>query len=422
MSDTFLMLRDQIRDWRFALGPLAGLPLTGTQSTAGGSSLGPIYYWLLWLIRHVVGPWTSYLPHAGAIGLSLFHTAADLFFLHAIWKRTGSVWLALGVTLLAATTSHDLAISSTIWNPTVSIAFAKITLALLLLDSPQRPAWWLAATTAAAWFAVQAHSAAIFIAAPVLGSAVLRALTQEGAVKALQRVRTIVEAILVLQLPFIYDAFTHASEAGPTRALGSAAQALANPSSFRVGPSTEALGQSLSRILFAPWYSNWWMLPIVAAAAVVVVRARRDLTLLTATVLPLVCTALGFALWQGNYDEYWYLPVAPCAALMLGLAVTWWRPRGAAIALVVAVVAVQPWRVAHAHTRYRMPEYRALSRGARDILRQTPVVRRLDTTFPPPPLSEVAFPYEAMGGRLSPDAGFDATIDADGRVRFSPVR
>ncbi len=415
------MLRDQIRYWRFALGPLSDLPLTGTQSTAGGSSLGPIYYWMLWLIRHLIGPWTSYLPHAGAIGLSLAHTAADLFFLHAIHKRTGSLWLATGITLFTATTSHDLAISSTIWNPTVSIAFSEVTLAMLLLDTPARPAWWIVTATACAWFAVQAHSAAIFVAAPALAYFVLRPHDEAGVVRALQRIRTIVEVILVLQLPFIYYAFAHSSEAGPTRAFGSAIQAIANPTSLRLGPSTQALASSLAEILFAPWSSAWWILTLVAAAPIVAVRARRDLALLCATVLPLLCTAMGFALWQGNYDEYWYLPVAPCAALMLGLASTAWRPRDAAIAVVVVVLLMQPGRIAHSRTRYRMPEYGALARGAREILRHTPMVRRIDTAFPMPPLSEAAFPYEALGGRLAPEAAFDATIDAAGHVRFTQV-
>src|SRR5262245_8085147 len=76
-ADTFLMLTDQMRDWRYALGPLTGLPLTGTQSTAGGWSLGPVYYWVLWLSRGVVGPWIGNLPHAGAICISLTQSGAD---------------------------------------------------------------------------------------------------------------------------------------------------------------------------------------------------------------------------------------------------------------------------------------------------------------------------------------------------------
>src|SRR5690349_17238180 len=56
VSETLWMLADQIRDWRLALGPFSGLPLTGTSSTAGGASLGPIYYWVLWISRVVIGP------------------------------------------------------------------------------------------------------------------------------------------------------------------------------------------------------------------------------------------------------------------------------------------------------------------------------------------------------------------------------
>ena len=154
----------------------------------------------------------------------------------------------------------------------------------------------------------------------------------------------------------------------------------------------------------------------------VTVRARRDLALLSVTVLPLVCTALGLALWQGNYDEY---------LVLAGYALRGADAGAGGHDLAAARLGDCPRRrggrdAARAGravcTRYRMPDTRALSRGARDIFRQTPIIRRIDTTFPPPPLTEVAFPYEALGGRLTPEAGFDALIDAEGRVRFSPVR
>ncbi len=225
----------------------------------------------------------------------------------------------------------------------------------------------------------------------------------------------------LLQLPFLYHAFTHTSDAGPTRALAGATQALGGPAAFRLSESTAALGQLGARILFAPWFSSWWALLLAASVVVVVVRARRDLALLATTVLPLACTALGFALWQGAYDEYWYLPVAPCFALTLTLAATWWRPERTAIALVVLVLSAQPFRLSYAHDIYRMPEYGALARGAREIFRQTPVIRRLDTTFRVQALSDPGFPYETMGGRIADDGLFDATIDESGRVRFTPV-
>ena len=56
VATTFLMLGEQTRDWRIALGGITELPLVGAPSTAGGRGLGPAYYWLLWIGRVTLGP------------------------------------------------------------------------------------------------------------------------------------------------------------------------------------------------------------------------------------------------------------------------------------------------------------------------------------------------------------------------------
>lgn len=422
VPDSFLLLRDQIRDWRFALGPFSALPLTGTQSTAGGASLGPIYYWILWLSRHIFGPLTDNLPHAGAYGIAALQTATDLLLLDAIRRRTGSTPVALATVLLTATASHDLALTATIWNPMVSVAFVKLAIALRLRAPERASHWWTAGTMAAAWLAVQAHSSAVFVAFPVAASFVLPDLRRMRVAAALQQVRTIVEVIVLLQLPYLVHLLTTTAEAVPTRALAGAGQALSSPGGYRLVDSVQALVLFLARILFVPRTAAWsWRLLLVGCAVVLLIRARRDLALLSATLLPLVFAALGFALWQGNYDEYWYLPLAPAAALVVVLALTWWRPSVTALLAVVAIVAAQPARLQHSRTWYRMPEYRALTVGARAILRQTPTIRRVETTFRMPPLSNAAFPFVAMGGQVEDAAAFDAVIDEGGSVRFRPV-
>jgi hypothetical protein len=421
-ADSFLMLRDQIRDWGYALGSLRSLPLTGTQSTAGGSSLGPIYYWILWLARVVVGPWTSGLPHAGAVGISIVQTLADLLLLEALRRRTGSLWIAVATVLFTATASHDLAVSSTIWNPAVSIAFVKLAIALLLLGSDQPSARTVVSTTAAAWFAVQAHSAAVFVALPIVASFVLRDLGRRSPGVAFQHARTIVEVIVVLQLPYLYQALTATASVGPGRLVASAAGTLAHPETLRVTASLTALVESISSVLFTPYAGPWGPIVLALAIAAIVVCLWRDLTWLTVTVIPLACAVAGFALWQQPYDEYWYLPLAPCAAIAIARAATLFRARETTVVLIVVVVALQPGRVAHSLTWYRMPEYRALASGARDIRRQTAEVRRIRTSFPLPGLSSATFLYEVLGGRLNPAAQFDATIDADGHATFVPVK
>jgi hypothetical protein len=430
ITQSFFLLRDQIRDWRIALRPLAELPLTGTPSTAGGASLGPIYYWILWLSRHLIGPFTHNLPHAGAIGISLLQTGADLFLLHALCKRLGSLWLALGTVLLIATTSHDLALTATIWNPAVSVAFVKMALALLLLADDHRSTWWMVLTAAAAWFAVQAHSTAIFVAVPVLTFFVARELASRQWVAAFSRARTIVEIVILLQLPYIYYALTQSSDAAPSRALGGAVQALNDPGTLRLGASSTALVWALGRIFVMPWTSGWWWTVLfalcIAGVAVRVWLGRtspaRSWAVVAVTVLPLLLASVGLALWQGNYDEYWYLPLAPCAGIMIGVTFSLWPRREVALAFLALVVLAQPSRLTRAHQLYRMPEYEALAKGAQAIRRQTPELRRLYASFPVPAFSDATFLYQVLGGRLTDDAQFDATIDDTGHVRFSPVR
>src|SRR5688572_32045674 len=103
VADTFLMLGEQTRDWAIALGGITELPLTGAPSTAGGRGFGPVYYWILWLGRNLVGPFTDFLPHAGGVTVALLQSSADTWLLVAGWQRVGpSLALAIGLTIASA--------------------------------------------------------------------------------------------------------------------------------------------------------------------------------------------------------------------------------------------------------------------------------------------------------------------------------
>src|SRR5688572_199932 len=175
VADTFLMLGEQTRDWSVALGGLTNLPLTGAPSTAGGRGFGPIYYWILWVGRHLVGPFTDYLPHAGGVTVALLQSSADTWLLIALWRRVGP-WLALAMCLTIASAPFDIAISSVIWNPPVAAALIKMATAMALQLGEGPPRWQIAITAMLAWFAVQAHLSAIFVAAPLLVALVARDL------------------------------------------------------------------------------------------------------------------------------------------------------------------------------------------------------------------------------------------------------
>ena len=163
VSTHFWLLGDQIRDWSIALGPFTDLPLVGPATHVGGYTIGPAFYWMLWAIRFVVGPWFDNLPHAGGIGQALLQSAADTLLLAAVWHRTQSVWLALTTVVVLATAAYDLCLSALVWNPVAGSTLAKAATALILLDWPRTSATRVALTAALAWTAVHAYTGAIFV-------------------------------------------------------------------------------------------------------------------------------------------------------------------------------------------------------------------------------------------------------------------
>ena len=176
ISRTFWLLGDQILYWRIALGSWRDLPIGGGPSQVGGTTIGPIFLWVLWVIRHLVGPFTDNLPHAGGIGLSIVQSAADAFLFVAIWRRFSSLPLAIAVTLLAASAPYDMALTATIWNPPLVVACAKTAMAFVLLGGGTRSIWWSVGAIASALLAVQVHSSGLFFAVPVVASFTLREL------------------------------------------------------------------------------------------------------------------------------------------------------------------------------------------------------------------------------------------------------
>jgi hypothetical protein len=416
ISQHFWMLGEQIRDWTIALGSWRDLPLSGAPSTMGGRGLGPIYYWVLWAVRHAVGPWCSDLPHAGGIGISLMQSIADTALLFAIWRRLGSLPLAVAVVVLAATNPIDLEISATIWNPPVAVAFVKTAIAVVLIAGES--IWWSVGATTIAWLAVQAHSSAAFVALPIMAAFVAREMMARRWLRAARTARAIVEVVLVLEVPYFIDRFRHPGEAiGPTGFVGRQA-------SLNVFANTQSI---LGAFRFAAWplqsMPSGWLLVIAAAAAVcAAIATRKDLPLASVTFVPLLMAIAAFARWRGVIESYWFLTLAPSMALTVGCAMTAIpRPamaRGAAaVFLAVALLGV-PAR--YRQTTMTMPVYGALARGSVDIRRRAPAVADIVTDFELPRTSQRGFIYTTvLGGRLDPSAPYVAHIAGNGGVTFT---
>ena len=423
ISETFQLMGDQILYWRIALGSWRSLSLGGGPSSVGGTTLGPAFTWMLWGIRHAVGPWTDNLPHAGGIGISIVQAAADAVLFIAIWKRFASPVFALAVTLFLATAPFDMSLSATIWNPPVAVALVKLTMAFVLLGGCNPSLWWAVAATAAAILAVQTHSSAVFVAFPAIVSLTARELFAQRTRRAWTFVFASAAVIILLEVPFVLDRATHpGKQTSPPLVASSVMRTIAHPEALRPAAAFRALAASCEFILLRPWSFTWFASLLAVSAAVTVFRARHDVALACVTVVPLVCAVAGFSFWQLPYDSYWFLTIAPSASLTIGLALTAWRPAAPLVSAVLAllVLAAQPARFADAMALNRLPQYGALVRGSREVRRRASEVRSLETQFALPPSTDPLFVYEILGGRVTPGAALAATIDAAGHASFTP--
>lgn len=421
----FWMYGDQMRDWAIATGPLAELPLVGTPSTVGGTSLGPVFYWTLWTIAHTLGPWFDRLPHAGGIGLAALQSAADMLLASALWRRLGSLAAAAAVVLLAASSPHDLAFSATIWNPVLAVALAKTALALVLIPGERPAPARVGGAAGAAWLAVQAHSGALFVAATVFLWFIVRELRGGAYGRAAATAAGLAGVVLALQVPFLVHVARH-STAGvaPEVVLRTVGQ-VGEPGAFSLARSAAAVGDALEVLVAGPFSVPGFLFLLLACAIVLVALRRRQPDLLFATVVPIALAIAGFAPWTRPFDSYWFLALVPSAVLLAVcalLAIVPARRAGAAAAiLLIAAVAVQPPRVARSREFLRLPEYEALVRGSRQIARYGAPVARVEADFVDPEVDREVL-LRLLGGHIDRHARLAAVIEPDGRAVFKDAR
>jgi 4-amino-4-deoxy-L-arabinose transferase-like glycosyltransferase len=168
-----------------------------------------------------------------------------------------------------------------------------------------------------------------------------------------------------------------------------------------------------------------WMLLVAAVGTAI--RYRRDSTMLAVVLLPQALAIIGYALFQGGLDHYYYLSLMPAAVLTIVLAITalpdrWLLARNAIAALALAGSLTQlPGRFAFSATLHKMPEYAPLVEGSRRAVRQRQPMRAIETEFTLPAPSDRTFVYRILGGRIDPASPWIARIRSTGDVDYQKV-
>ena len=423
VSQHFWLLGDQIRDWGIALGPIDSLPLVGPPSHVGGYSIGPAFYWILWTIRVVVGPWFQNLPHAGGIGQALLQSGVDALFVMAVWQRTGSLSLGLAAVVLLATAPFDLALAPTIWNPVVASTLAKAATALMLLDWHRGSLARVGITAAVAWSAVQAHIGTAFVALGIFAALVVEECLRRDWRAVWQRIAMTAGVVGALQIPYVIHRLSQpVSDAAMGAVTYSIAGVISGRENLRLPASAGYYVEALTSIQGLPWSLTVSVILLLGCSAIVAIRYRQDPVLLTVTLLPQAVAVVGYALWLGHLDTYYYLPLMPAAVLTVLLGTTALAPRritpAVGIALLAGALVLTPARLQAAATMFRMPEYRALVAGSREIAKRKLPIRSIEPALALPATSDPEFLFRVLGGQIDRQAEWRAVISPDGRVTY----
>ena len=419
IADTFLMLGEQTRDWAIALGGVTELPLTGAPSTAGGRGFGPVYYWLLWLGRNLVGPFTDFLPHAGGITVAILQSIADTWLLLALWRRVGPL-LALAMCLVIASAPFDIAISSVIWNPPVAAALIKMATAMALGLGDAPPRWKIVVTAALSWCAVQAHLSAIFVAAPILVALAAQPLVKKRWRESAQLAAVVGGVVLALQIPYFIAAMRNPAAAmGPTTAISN----ITNAGSFRLDRSYGSVVNGAGELLVRQFDAWRFQIPTLVAASIVLVTWRRDLVLLATSVGGIAGATILFATWTRGYDSYWFLTLTTAMVLTYGMAIAAIPSRMAIHAtggiVLAGILFLQPSRIDQSKAFFKYPPYRTMRIASYELAASAPVLRDIRVNFEGVhPTMDKYFMYKILGGRIDPSAPQQAYVNGDGSVRI----
>jgi hypothetical protein len=427
ISAHFWLLGDQIRDWGIALRPFADLPLVGPPTHVHGYTIGPAYYWIMWAIRVTVGPWFDNLPHGGGIGQAIVESAADALLLVAIWRRTGSVWIAVASVVAIATASYDLALSAIVWTTVVASALGKMAIALVLLNWHRAGPSRVALIAALAWSAVHVYTGAVFVTVSVFGALLADPIARREWRAVQTSALTIAIVVAAMQIPYVvYQVQQRFSAPAMGAVTGSVWRILSGSEPPEVAKSVAGYAGAFEYIQIQPWDISHVSWALLACGALVAVRYRRDPVILLLTLAPQAAAIVGYALFLGPLDHYYYIPVIPVAVLTAFLAVA--GPpssslgRAIGVALLAAVVSFVPARLQFAATLHRLPEYAVLVDASRRIVSMRQPMRAILTEFTLPPTSDSEFIFTVLGGRIDRAASWVAIVSADGRVSYRRMK
>ncbi len=417
IAEHFQLFGDQILYWKEISVAFTDLPLRGTPRVDGGYSLGPILYWILWLSREVIGPFTDYLPHAGGIGVAFIYGLSAGFLYRALLSVMSFPFSSAAILFIISSPFEASFSGNTSWNPGVGTAFVNFAYAASIryFKKPQTSPFL---PFIFAWVAFQAHFPAVFSTISIFLFLLFREYRKSNFRAVFKFTFLAMVCILCLQIPY----FVYWFKEGLPRTSGATSSILTilqEPAKFHTTAAYRYIVRGDALLLFENAdfivrHSSFVVIPWLLSLAVI---ARKPEWFFFSW-LPLAVAIAGCAVYPIRPDLYHLVTMmAPFSFLMcLGIEALSGSIKIPIWILLIFILYRQPDRFRESPSD-RLPEYGVLVRGAKTIVNSGKKFRRVDAPDASPK-TNAAFIVECLGVKPSPD-GEVATIANDGSVRWS---
>jgi hypothetical protein len=254
---------------------------------------------------------------------------------------------------------------------------------------------------------------------------VIQPLWQRDWSNAGRRAAVIAAVVALLQLPYLVHRLSSRDDTPAMGVVtGSLGQVLSGEAAPKLTASVAGYTNAFSFIQGFPDRVPLASALLVVAAVIVAVRYRSDPMLLTLLLVPQALALIGYALFQGGLDHYYYLSLMPAAVITIVLAITAVPARfktAIAVVTLLGVLTQVPGRLAYSATLHKMPGYGPLVEGSRRAARQSPGLRAIETEFTMPSPSDVMFVYRILGGESDAASPWVARIKSNGEVEYRRV-
>ncbi|MBL8018510.1 MAG: hypothetical protein JNM27_02495 [Leptospirales bacterium] len=412
IEEHFQLFSDQIRDWKIVGQGFLDLPLHGTPRNSGGFSHGPIFYWILWLSRQIIGPLTNQLPHAGGIGVAIFYALSAAALYRAFLQFSSLVFSTVAILFLISSPWEASFSGNTAWNPGVATALVNFAFAAFLGAKT-----WRGRLLALvfAWLAFQAHFPAIFVFLGLFAGSILIEFRDAGAKKSRQLVFLTLVGILMLEIPYFIWVGQEASAGSPVedslrQVLQDPATALHPIGAFRF------LKDGAILLLFEDGgvFKRYAVIPVLLVA-LGVWRFRSNIRWMAVGFLPVLFALAGYSISQIPLDAYHLVTLMASFVLLfvLGVRGIFKGSRIPLWILLVYILAQQSGRFERAPTD-RMESYGSLVRGAKAIIQSGKKFSHVEFDES---RTDPLFVLECLGAHATPGAAV-VSIKSGGEVEW----